>query len=279
MHTSVFLEEAIEALNVHNDGRYIDATYGVGGHSREITKRGGLVLAIDLDEKHISHGSTRALQLVQGNYADIEHIANMNTFTAVDGVLFDLGLSMDQLATGGKGLSFKNLSEPLDMRISFADFTASDILNEYSEEELNELFMKYSEEIHSKEIARAITLERRNKRIDTVEDLVSVISKVLEKKKAKHAFEGTAARIFQALRILVNNEFNNITKGLHGSLQIVKPGGRIVVITFHSLEDRIVKMFIRSHKTEVTDEKINVAKKRELRSFERSATLRVIIKK
>jgi 16S rRNA (cytosine1402-N4)-methyltransferase len=279
MHTSVFLEEAIEALNVQNDGRYIDATYGVGGHTREITKRGGIVLALDLDEKHIQHGSTDALQLVHGNYADIQHVAKMNTFIPVDGVLFDLGLSMDQLTAGGKGLSFKNLSEPLDMRISFADVTAADILNEGSEEELNELFMKYSEEIHSKEIARAITLERRNKRIDTVEDLVSVISKVLEKKKAKHAFEGTAARIFQALRILVNNEFNNITKGLDGSLQIVKPGGRIVIITFHSLEDRIVKMFIRSHKSEVTDEKINVAKKRELRSFERSATLRIIIKK
>lgn len=279
MHTSVFLEEAIEALNVQNDGRYIDATYGVGGHTREITKRGGIVLALDLDQKHIQHGSTDALQLVHGNYADIEHVAKMNTFIPVDGVLFDLGLSMDQLTSGGKGLSFKNLSEPLDMRISFADVTASDILNEASEEELIELFMKYSEEIHSKEIARAITLERRKKRIDTVEDLVSVISKVLEKKKAKHAFEGTAARIFQALRILVNNEFTNITKGLVGSLQIVKPGGRIVVITFHSLEDRIVKMFIRSHKDEVTDEKINVAKKRELRSFERSATLRIIIKK
>ncbi len=279
MHTSVFLEEAIQALDVQNDGKYIDATYGVGGHTREITRRGGLVLAIDLDEKHILHGSTGTMQLVQGNYADIEHIAKMNAFIPVDGVLFDLGLSMDQLATGGKGLSFKNLSEPLDMRISFAEVTAADILNEYSEEVLNELFMKYSEEIHSKEIARAITVERTKKPIQTVEDLVTVIAKVLEKKKAKHAFEGTAARIFQALRILVNNEFINISKGLEGSLQIVKPGGRIVVITFHSLEDRIVKMFIRSHKTQVTDEKVNVAKKRELRSFERSATLRIIIKK
>lgn len=279
MHTSVFLEEAIEALHIENDGKYIDATYGVGGHAREITRRGGLVLALDWDEKYVGHGSTRALQLVHGNYADIEHIAKMNSYMPVDGVLFDLGLSMDQLASGGKGLSFKNLSEPLDMRISFADLTASDILNEYSEEELNELFMKYSEEIYSKAIARAITVDRRKNPIERVEDLVTIIAKVLEKKKAKHSFEGTSARIFQALRILVNNEFNNITKGLHGALQIVKPGGRIVIITFHSLEDRIVKMFIRSHKNEVLDEKINVSKKRELRSFERSATLRIIIKK
>lgn len=279
MHTSVFLGEAVEALNVVPDGKYIDATYGVGGHARETTRRGGIVLAIDLDEKHISPETSRTLQLVHGNYADIEHIAKMNSFLPVDGVLFDLGLSMDQLASGGKGLSFKNLSEPLDMRIGFADVTAADILNEYSEEVLSELFMKYSEEIYSKEIAQAVIADRRNNRIERVEDLVSIISKVLEKKKAKHAFEGTSARIFQALRIVVNNEFNNINKALYGALQIVKPGGRIVVITFHSLEDRIVKMFIRNHKKEVSDEKINVAKKRELRSFERSATLRIIIKK
>lgn len=279
MHTSVFLEEAIEALNVQKDGKYIDATYGLGGHAREIMHKGGHVLGIDWDQSHISSGSEGKLQLVHGNYSDIEAIAKMNSYIAVDGVLFDLGLSMDQLATGGKGFSYKNLSEPLDMRISFADFTAADILNGYSEVELNELLMKYSEEIYSKDLARAIIVRRSKQKIERVDDLVSIISRVLEKKKKKQDFERTSARVFQALRILVNNEFNNITKGLQGALDVVKPGGRIVVITFHSLEDRIVKMFIRAHKKQVEDEKINVAKKRQLRSFERSATLRIIYKK
>ncbi len=278
MHTSVFLEEAIEALNVTKDGKYIDATYGLGGHARRIIAAGGHVLGIDWDQTHITNLSESNIQLVHGNYADIEAIAKINSFVPVDGVLFDLGLSMDQLASGQKGLSYKNLSEPLDMRINFGDVTAADILNEYAEDILNEIFMKYAEEIYSKDIARAIVIKRSKNKIETVDDLVSIIFKVLEKKKKKQDFERTCARVFQALRILVNNEFNNITKGLHGALSIVKPGGRIVVITFHSLEDRIVKMFIRARKKEVKDEKVNVAKKRELRSFERSATLRIIQK-
>lgn len=279
MHTTVFLEEAVASLNIKKGGKYIDATYGKGGHARGIVEKGGTVLAIEWDPSQIPQGKQKGIEIARGNYADMEFIAGQYNFIPADGILFDFGLSMDQLEEGKKGLSYKKLEEPLDMRISNTGKTAQEILNEYSEAELTDAFMKYSEEIKSHDIAKQIVISRRRKPLETVQDLVSVIDKALKELSRNREFiQKVYARIFQALRIVVNEEFNNISNGLEAALKIVRPGGRIVVITFHSLEDRIVKLFARQHKHEVVEEKVDVEQVRDLRSFERSAILRIIEK-
>ncbi len=280
MHTSVFLEEAIASLNIQKNGTYIDATYGKGGHSHLIKEKGGKVLAIEWDPSQIPQTPQKGIEIAKGNYADIAFIAEQYKFVPADGILFDFGLSMDQLKEGKKGLSFKNGNEPLDMRISNEGRTAAEVLNEFSEQELADSFMKFSEEIKSNDIAKQIAIFRRRKPFETVQDLLSAIDKGLKDVSSVREYaEKVYARIFQALRIIVNEEFNNINKGLEDGLSILKPGGRIVTITFHSLEDRIVKLFARQHKHEVIEEKVDVEQVRKLRSFERSATLRIIEKK
>jgi 16S rRNA (cytosine1402-N4)-methyltransferase len=280
MHTSVFLDEAIASLNITKNGTYIDATYGKGGHARGIAAQGGKVLAIEWDPTQIPLEKQKGIEIARGNYADMEFIAGEYGFIPADGILFDFGLSMNQLEEGNRGLSYRKLDEPLDMRISKEGKTAMEILNEHSEEELADLFMKFSEEIKSKDIAKQVVIARRKKEIKTVEDLRTIIDKALKNvSKSRELAEKVYARIFQALRIIVNEEFNNINKALEGALHIVKPGGRIVIITFHSLEDRIVKLFARQHAHEVIEEKVDVEKIRKLRSFERSAILRIIEKK
>lgn len=279
MHTSVFLEEAIASLNIQKKGKYIDATYGKGGHSRAIVEAGGQVLAIEWDPSQIPQTKQKGIEIAKGNFADIQFIAQEYNFSPVDGILFDFGLSMNQLEDGKKGLSFRKLEDPLDMRISNEGTTAAEILNTYSEQELIDSLMKFSEEIKTKDIVKQIIIARRRNKFETVEDLVSAIDKALKDLSNNKEFaQKVYARIFQALRIMVNEEFNNINKGLEDGLRILKPGGRIVTITFHSLEDRIVKLFARQHKAEVIEEKIDVEKSRKLRSFERSATLRILEK-
>ena len=280
MHTSVFLDEAVEALQVAQKGLYIDATYGKGGHSRKIASMGGKVLAIEWDPVQIPNEKQKNIDIAKGNYADIAFIAKQYGFAPVDGVLFDFGLSMDQLNEGKKGLSYRKLDEVLDMRISNVGITAQEVLEQYSEEELRDAFMKYSEEIKSEDIAKQIVIQRRKKPIVRVGDLLSVIDRAIKGLKDSREYaQKVYSRIFQALRIIVNEEFININKGLEGALQLLKPGGRIVTITFHSLEDRMVKLFAREHKTEVTEEKVDVGRIRGLRSFERSAMLRIIEKR
>ncbi|HRN70617.1 MAG TPA: 16S rRNA (cytosine(1402)-N(4))-methyltransferase RsmH [Candidatus Woesebacteria bacterium] len=280
MHTSVFLEEAIASLNIQKKGKYIDATYGKGGHSRAIVEKGGDVLAIEWDPSQIPSTKQTGIEIAKGNFANIQFIAQEYKFIPVDGILFDFGLSMDQLEEGKKGLSFRKLEEPLDMRISNEGITAAEIINEYAEHELADAFMKFSEEIKSAAIAKQIGILRRKKPLQKVQDLNNAIDKALKELSKNREFtEKVYARIYQALRIMVNEEFNNINKGLEDGLSILSPGGRIVTITFHSLEDRIVKLFARQHKAEVIEEKIDVEKARKLRSFERSATLRILEKK
>lgn len=280
MHTSVFLEEAVSALQIKKNGKYIDSTYGKGGHARNIVSKGGKVLAIEWDPAQIPAEKLKGIEVAKGNFADMQFIAEEYGFIPADGILFDFGLSMNQLEEGKKGLSFRKQDEPLDMRISNTGITAQEILNEYSEEELTEAFMKYSEEIKSADIAKQIVMQRRRKPLETVEDLLTAIDKGLKKLSSSRSFANKVyARIFQALRIIVNQEFTNIDRGLEAALNIIKPGGRIVTITFHSLEDRIVKLFIRQHKQEVQEETLAVERLRKLRSFERSATLRIIEKK
>lgn len=275
MHTPVLLKEAVDGLNIRSGGKYIDATVGEGGHLFEIVKKGGRVLGIDLDKDQIQRLTLNVkrltnIKLVVGNFAEIEKIAKDNGFFPVDGVLFDLGLSMAQIRNSGRGLSYKNRQEPLDMRLSFEnEITAADLVNSLSEDELYELFAKYSEELNSRSVAQAVAGAGRLKKIITVVDLIKVIDGVVKKDREK-----VYARIFQALRIEVNHEIENLKKGLQGALKILKKRGRISIISFHSVEDRVIKRFITENKLNQINK--NVIKSSSGRNFERSAKLRVI---
>lgn len=287
MHTPVLLQEAIDQLNVKEKGKYIDATFGEGGHSFEIIKRGGVVLAIDWDKENVKRKLesriwpylpagrnlefSNKIKLVWGNYADIETITKENDFYPVEGVLFDLGLSMEQLAHSGRGFSFKNLDEPLDMRISSELVeTAADIVNNLSRQNLYELFSRYSQEVNSLALSESIYRQRMKTRIKNVGDLVSAISGL---PMAASTRESVVRRVFQALRMQVNHELENIKSGILGVSRLVKPGGRIVVISFHQTEDRTVKLLARKLGLET---KVMKKKWADTQKFERSAKVRVI---
>ena len=301
MHTPVLLQAALEGLQVKKGGLYIDATVGEGGHLTEIVKLGGKVLGIDWDEKQIQNLILRhpefnsasklsfprkreskkttgspirsgMTKLVQGNFADIEKIAKANNFYPVGGVLLDLGLSNEQIQTSGRGFSFHKDSEPLDMRIdSNLKITAADLVNNFKQTELYEILAGYSEDINSLAISHAIVRTRAVKKIITVGDLLKIISEKIGSKDNR-----TNARIFQALRIAVNHEFDNLKSGLIGALNILKNEGRIVVISFHSLEDRIVKQFANKNNLIQINKKV-IKGNRDV-DYERSAKLRVLLK-
>ena len=283
IHTPVLLKETIQALDVKPEGLYIDCTAGEGGHSKAIADLGGKVLAFDWDIHQVTnlqnkYADETGIRFVHANYATIEAVAKEQEFCPVDGILFDYGLSMKQIALSGRGFSFKQKEEPLDMRISEqAEETAQDIIVRLQEGELYDIFAKYSEELHSQAIAKAI----KKGKIRTVGDLTTTIDRVLAECTYTHSHskEATYARIFQALRIVVNHEFDNIEKGLEGALNILKPEGKIVIITFHSLEDRIVKQFAKKNQLKLRLVKNKGDGRRELRSFERSAKLRILSKR
>jgi len=282
MHTPVLLEQVIEAMEIKKDDLYIDATFGEGGYSRAISDRRGKVLAIDLDESQLT-GSTSlpagrqvneltGLKLVQGNFGDIEKIAKENNFFPVDGVVFDLGLSMKQINRSGRGFSFKKLNEPLDMRMNLkTEMRAKDLLNHLSEGELFDVFAKNSEEINSQKIAHEIIVKRQFKKLEIVGNLINCIDNAIGKPD-----NNVYKRIFQALRIQVNEEFENLKKGLIGATKIIKDDGKIAVITFHSLEDRIVKNFSKTQGIKLLNKKPIM--NRRGRSFEKAAKLRLLVR-
>ena len=273
MHTPVLLKEVVELLGAGPEKKIIDATYGEGGHTRALLEKGASVLAIDRDIKQIESQKLKVegqkLILKQGNFKDIVEIAKAENFLPVDGVLLDLGLSNEQLRSGGKGLSYKNLDERLDMRLDDdCEIDAETILRQYSEADLIHMLMHNAEEILAVELAKRVALQRVGVRTLTVGWLVAVVNSV-----AKNNPRPTLTRVFQALRVEVNNEFENLEKALIGAVSLFNLNGRIAVISFHSLEDRIVKRFIRSNGY------VQIGKKpifgiSELR-FERSAVLRV----
>ncbi|MDH7476642.1 MAG: 16S rRNA (cytosine(1402)-N(4))-methyltransferase RsmH [Microgenomates group bacterium] len=275
MHTPVLLKEVIEGLKIKPGGLYIDATVGEGGHFKEIIKQGGKVLGIDLDPWQVTRLLTNKEcltdnKLVVGNFAEIEEIAKKNHFFPVDGVLFDLGLSMEQINRSGRGFSFKKKDEPLDMRLnSSISLTAADLINSLSEDKLYEIIAKYSEELNSRSIAKAIVFARRLKKIEKVGQLLEIINQVVRNQKLS-----TYRRVMQALRIAVNQDLINLKRGLSGALKILKKKGRIAIISFHSLEDRIVKKFIMENNLKLI-KKIFAAEKSK-NYFERSAKLRII---
>ncbi len=275
MHTPVLLEQVIDALEIKKDGLYVDATFGEGGYSHAILDKGGKVLGIDWDLEQIQNPKSeiqkfRNLKLVEGNFANIEKIAKENNFFPVDGVVFDLGLSMRQISQLGRGFSFKKLNEPLDMRMSLeTEITAKYLLNHLSESELFDVFARNSEEINSQKIAHEIIIKRQFKKLEIVGNLTNCIDKAIGEQD-NNAYK----RIFQALRIEVNQEFDNLKKGLTGSVKIIKSDGKIAVVTFHSLEDRIVKNFSKTQGIKLLNKKPIINKLG--KSFERSAKLRIL---
>ncbi|MBI2621956.1 MAG: 16S rRNA (cytosine(1402)-N(4))-methyltransferase RsmH [Candidatus Levybacteria bacterium] len=249
-HTSVLLQEVINGLNVRTGYKYIDATLGGGGHAKAIIDRGGIVLGIDVDQDAIefvkknyeSRIKNQELKVTRGNFADIDKIARENGFEKVSGILFDLGVSSHQLDSAERGFSYLK-SGPLDMRMDQRlGVKASDLLNALGKNELYELFKTLGEEEKAKTIAQAIVEKRKISPFETTEDLISVLTKIYGFANITDFAKATSGKkIFQALRIAVNSEINNLRITLPKAIGLLETDGRLAVITFHSLEDRVVK--------------------------------------
>ena len=293
-HTSVLLKETIDFLQVKKGGKYIDATLGGGGHTLEIIKRGGIVLGIDFDQEALDYVernfkfqiSNFKLTLAKGNFKNLEEIAHSNNFNKVKGIIFDLGVSSYQLENGKRGFSFLK-GGPLDMRMDKElGVKASDLLNILSKGELYEIFIKLGEERRARAISSSIVGARRVAPIQTTGDLSGVIQKALGIKGEITDFTKAqiGKRVFQALRIAVNDELENIKIALPKTLNLLESGARVAVISFHSLEDRIVKQsfidFQKRNMGKIITKKPVTAGKEEIESNSRSrsAKLRVFEK-
>ena len=245
-HTSVLLTETINLLNVRKDKNYIDATLGGGGHTFEILKHGGNVLGLDVDQEAIDFvrsknqdsGFKNRLIIAKGNFRDIERLSRENKFENVSGIIFDLGVSSHQLDSVGRGFSFR-YDALLDMRMDKElQIKAMDLLRVLTKGELYELFYKYGEDRFAKRVASNIVESRRIKPIESTVDLINIVEKSIPRLNYQiHP----ATRIFQALRIAVNDELQSLEEGLEGAYKVVTDDGVIVIISFHSLEDRMVK--------------------------------------
>ncbi len=279
-HTPVLKTEVIEALHVAKGKKYIDATLGGAGHTEEILKVGGVVLGIDTDAEAIAQGKERLKEyknytLVQGNFRNLEEIAKKNGFLHIDGILFDLGVSSHQLDTPERGFSYRFTDAPLDLRMSQRDGdTAAQLVNRMTEGDLYECIGKFGEEQLALPIARALCRTRQIKKIETVGDVVLVIQDVAGSKEQAVPI---LSRVFQALRIVVNDELESLKSALEQSRKILKPEGRLVVISFHSLEDRIVKQYMKGQGWKVLTKHPIIASEREVyeNKRSRSAKLRV----
>ena len=249
-HIPVMAKETIRCLAVQAGGRYVDCTVGAGGHAEailEASSPGGTLLGIDADPKAIEIAQRRlapfgdGVRLVCANYQDLGQICHRYNFVPVHGILFDLGMSSLQLADAERGFSFQ-VEAPLDMRFGEGDLTAAYIVNRYSEKDLADILWKYGEERASRKIARALVKARP---ISTTRELAAVVAKAVAKAVGRPGRIHPATRTFQALRIAVNDELNALSMALEQVPTVLGPAGRLVVISFHSLEDRIVKQFIQ----------------------------------
>lgn len=273
MHTPVFADAVMVALDVKQGKKYIDATAGEGGHLKKIVDLGGQVLALDRDSSQIEklRGKPEFEKVIFeiSDFADISEVASKHKFVPVDGIIFDFGLSMGQIRGSARGFSTEVASESLDMRLDTnQSLKASDFVNSSSFEDLSDLLAKYSEVPQAADIARAIVSNRHIRRIETVGDLIGVMSTIEVGSRL-----GVQRRIFQALRIAVNGDLESIAAGIKGAISILSTDGVIVTISFHSLEDRVVKQLVRKNglTTQVLKPKSSAVRK-----FERSAILRII---
>ena len=246
-HVAVLRAEALEFLAVRPDGIYVDATFGAGGHSREILQRlkSGRLIAIDRDPAIAERFTDRAITLVHDNFRNLDQILDAHQIGLVDGVLFDLGVSSMQFDQPERGFSFRE-SGPIDMRMNpAAGASAYDILATASESELADIFFRYGQERASRKLARAVVIRRRAGTLpQTTVEFAALVSGVLHRSGRRERVH-PATRILQALRIAVNDELDSLREGLHAAAGRLRATGRIVAISFHSLEDRIVKNAFR----------------------------------
>ncbi len=250
-HQPVLLEEVVEALNIRPDGKYLDGTFGRGGHSQAILaclSPKGCLYALDRDPEAVSAGkellgNDPRFSIVQGNYADLKrYVHDWGVEESLDGILLDLGVSSPQLDNPERGFSFMG-DGPLDMRMNpLQGVTAEDWLAEAPERELTRVFWEFGEERHARRIARSIVMARQQQRLETTGQLARLIEQTIgRRERNKHP----ATRCFQAIRIFINDELAHLARGLEAGIEGLCPGGRLVVISFHSLEDRLVKRTIR----------------------------------
>ena len=243
VHKSVLFDEAIKALDLNENKIIVDGTAGGGGHSGEIAKRAKRVISIDQDPDAIAVlnerlGDKENVTIVHDNYSNIKNIISNLNIEKIDGLLLDLGVSSFQLDTAERGFSFHK-DAPLDMRMSKSGLSAYDVVNNYDERQLADIIYRYGEEIFSRRIAANIVKTRAEKPIETTFELVDIIKSSMPQKAMRDAHP--ARRTFQAIRIEVNAELDVLKSTLEDAFDILAPGGRIAIITFHSLEDRIVK--------------------------------------
>ena len=247
-HVSVLLNECLEGLNIKENGIYVDGTLGGAGHSSEILKRRsneGRLIGIDQDTDALKAAKERLkdysnVTFVHSNFSNIENVLNNLNIDGVDGILMDLGVSSYQLDEGERGFSYMK-DAPLDMRMNREnDFSAYNVVNEYSEEDLYRIIRDYGEEKFAKRIASFIVENRQEKNIETTLELVEIIKNAIPA-KARREGPHPAKRTFQAIRIEVNSELSILNKTIEDGVEKLNKGGRMAIITFHSLEDRIVK--------------------------------------
>ena len=251
-HTPVLLNESIDGLNIHKGGVYVDVTFGGGGHSREIISRfkgGEHLYSFDQDadaEKNIGAIDTAQFTFVRSNFRYLKNWMRYYGVDKIDGLLADLGVSSHHFDDETRGFSFR-FDAPLDMRMNKrAGKTAAEILNNESEERLADIFYIYGELKNSRRIASAIVKNREQKSIETTQDFMNVVEPLFKKEREKKDL----ARLFQALRIEVNHEMNALRDMLKAASELLAPGGRLSVITYHSLEDRIVKNVMKTGNAE-----------------------------
>ncbi len=245
-HISVMLDECIEGLDIKPDGVYIDGTCGGAGHSAEIAKRltsGGVLIGIDRDPDAAAAASERlkpyaGARVIRGNFSDMKAIAAGEGIDGADGILLDLGVSSHQLDTAERGFSYHS-DAPLDMRMSQSGTSARDIVNNASYEELSRILWEYGEERFSRKIADTIIKRREVKPIETTSELADIVCSSIPAKFRRE--KNPCKKTFQAIRIAVNCELDELDKALDDGFDMLKSGGRFCIITFHSLEDRIVK--------------------------------------
>lgn len=249
-HIPVLLSEAIEALNPRDAGAYVDGTFGAGGYARAILEAADCVLlAIDRDPEAIAGGEPLKTQygdrlmLARGNFGDMETLARREGIDAADGITLDLGVSSMQLDEAERGFSFQ-ADGPLDMRMSRSGMSAADIVNTFKEADLAQVIALLGEERRARAIAKSICMARQHSPIETTGALADIVARVLGRRHDDKRHPAT--RTFQALRLFVNGELDDLVRGLMAAERLLREGGRLVVITFHSLEDRIVKRFLAS---------------------------------
>lgn len=245
VHIPVLLDEVLDGLDIKPDGIYIDGTVGGAGHSKEIAKRlseNGLLIGLDRDPDAVEAASERLeglpAKVFHCNYDEMGRVLSELGIAAVDGILMDLGVSSHQLDTGSRGFSY-HVDAPLDMRMSQTGLSAEELVNTWSEEAIAQILFKYGEEKFARSIARKIAEARAEKPIKTTMELAELIKSGVPQRVRRE--KNPCKKSFQAIRIAVNGEFEHLEQGLEAAFRSLKSGGRLAVITFHSLEDRIVK--------------------------------------